>query len=186
MSLRQYERMKKPQIMLDLETLGKRPGSVIRAIGAVKFGGGAIGDSFYRRIDIRSAEKLGLKLDGETVLWWLQQDDAARAEMALPGEPILDVLREFSVWIGDTENSDVWGNSTSFDNALLAEAYALAELPLPWRIANERCYRTIRALNPKIAKPAAEGRHHAGLDARRQALHAMLILGPDYPPEENG
>ena len=35
----QHNKMK-PQIMLDLETLGTRPGSVITSIGAVKFAAG--------------------------------------------------------------------------------------------------------------------------------------------------
>jgi DNA polymerase III epsilon subunit-like protein len=35
--------------MLDLETLGQKPGSVIVAIGVVKFGNGKIIDSFYGR-----------------------------------------------------------------------------------------------------------------------------------------
>jgi DNA polymerase III epsilon subunit-like protein len=39
------------QIMLDLETLGKSAGSVIVAIGAVKFWGGLILDSFHARVD---------------------------------------------------------------------------------------------------------------------------------------
>jgi len=37
----------KTQIMLDIETLGTRPGSVITSIGAVKFGGGEITSDFY-------------------------------------------------------------------------------------------------------------------------------------------
>ena len=45
--------------MLDLETLGNKPGSVIVAIGAVKFGGGEIIDSFYERVDAESCVNLG-------------------------------------------------------------------------------------------------------------------------------
>jgi DNA polymerase III epsilon subunit-like protein len=55
------------RVMLDLETLGHTPGSVIVSIGAVKFGGGKILDTFYHRIDAQSCVEHGLKMDVSTV-----------------------------------------------------------------------------------------------------------------------
>ena len=49
--------------MLDLETLGNKPGSVIASIGAVKFGDGKIIDKFYRTINMQSCVRIGIALD---------------------------------------------------------------------------------------------------------------------------
>jgi hypothetical protein len=39
-------------VMIDIETLGTRPGSVILSIGACRFGADGIGEEFYRAIDV--------------------------------------------------------------------------------------------------------------------------------------
>ena len=95
--------------MLDLETLGNKPGSVIVAIGAAKFGNGEILDSFYERVDAESCVSLGLRMDVPTVMWWLQQNDAARHEITQPGGKLPEVLMRFSAWVHDL-NAEVWGN----------------------------------------------------------------------------
>ncbi|MFM9673750.1 3'-5' exonuclease, partial [Streptomyces galilaeus] len=69
-------------VMLDLETMGQGNNAAIVAIGAVFFEPttGEIGDTFYRKIDLESAAQYG-EIDPNTVLWWLKQSDAARAEI---------------------------------------------------------------------------------------------------------
>jgi DNA polymerase III epsilon subunit-like protein len=165
----------KTQVMLDLETLGAKPGSVIVAIGAVKFGGGQIIDSFYERIDPASCVEAGLKMDPQTIMWWLTQPDAARLEITKPGAPLAAVLAMFTVWVGEND-VEIWGNGASFDNVLLSDAYEVAGMPRPWKFYNERCYRTVKNLRPDI-QMAREGVHHHALDdARSQAEHLMRIL----------
>ena len=161
--------------MIDLETLGQKPGSVIVALGAVKFGGGEILSEFYERVDAESGVALGLKLDVPTVLWWLGQSDDARREITRPGAKLSEVLVRFSDWVGDRD-AVVWGNGASFDNTLLACAYDLARLPLPWKYFNDRCYRTVKNLRRDVAL-VRDGVHHNALDdARSQALHLMKML----------
>ncbi len=163
------------RVMLDLETLGEIPGAVITSIGAVKFGGGVLIDSFYRRVDVQSCIDMGLKMDASTVLWWLQQNEVARAELAKPGEHIASVLHNFDVWLA-TDEAEIWGNGASFDNALLAVAFNLCQRKQPWRPGNNRCYRTIKNLYPEI-KIERTGTHHNALeDAKSQALHLMQML----------
>jgi hypothetical protein len=162
------------RVMVDLETLGKRPGAIIFAIGAVKFGDGQILDTFYQRIDPYSCERLGLKMDVDTVLWWLKQSDAARAEVLLPGRPLPEVLSEFSTWVGDRE-AEMWGNGATFDNSLLVAAYECIPLPVPWKFVNDRCFRTARSLHPERPFVRAGTKHNALDDARSQALHLMEI-----------
>jgi hypothetical protein len=165
----------KTQIMLDIETLGTRPGSVIVSIGAVKFGGGEILGEFYERIDMQSAMDIGLTVDASTIAWWLKQGDAARAELTKPAKPIFHALESFAVWVKDRE-AEVWGNGVGFDNVLLSTAYAHAQIPQPWVHWNDRCYRTMKGLHPQIPMERTGTHHHALDDARAQAVHLMKIL----------
>ena len=67
--------------VLDLETMGKGPTSAIVAIGCVRVENLAITGSLYRRVRLESALQAGLHVDASTIEWWLQQGEAARAEI---------------------------------------------------------------------------------------------------------
>jgi hypothetical protein len=165
----------KQNIMLDLETLGNRPGAMIMSVGAVKFGGGTITDEFYQRVDAKSCTALGLVMDTDTVLWWMRQKDEARAELNKPGNPLMQVLVDLMGWMHGDEVL-LWGNGASFDNVLLGSAYDACRLPRPWKYYNDRCFRTIKALHPQLPMER-QGTHHNALeDAKAQALH-LINLG---------
>ena len=161
--------------MLDLETLGNSPGSVIVALGAVKFGEGEITATFYERIDPESCVAAGLQMDCATVLWWLRQADQARLEITKPGKPLPEVLTSFAAWIG-ADDVELWGNGAAFDNVVLASAYDATGIPRPWKFWNDRCYRTLKSLHPEIPVERSGTHHHALDDATSQALHFMEIF----------
>lgn len=163
--------------MLDLETLGQTPGSVIVSLGAVRFGRGVVTAEFYQRVDVQSAVDAGLTMDVSTVMWWLKQGDAARAEIGKPGEPLALVLKDFQEWLGWDYRGELWGNGAAFDNALLDAAYRKLGKKPPWRFSMDRCYRTVKALHPDVAMVREGTHHHALDDARDQALHLMQMLG---------
>lgn len=162
--------------MLDLETLGNSHNAVIISIGDVKFNDLGILSEFYERITAQSCVELGLTLDVATILWWMSQSDEAREEICKPAKPLQQVLTEFSEWVND-DQATIWGNGAAFDNVILSSAYHAAKLPKPWNFRNDRCYRTVKSLNPFIPMPAASGiKHHALDDARCQAFHLLQIL----------
>lgn len=164
------------RVMLDLETLGTTPGSVILSIGAVRFGGGEIiGRSFYERVDPQSCVDAGMTIDVATVQWWLCQSDEARRELTLPGLPLTNVLRRFADWLAD-EDAEVWGNGAASDNVWLADAYRRTGIPTPWSFRNDRCYRTIKSLHPDVPMVQVGDHHNALDDAVSQANHLMRIL----------
>lgn len=164
-------------VMIDLETLGNRPGSVLLAIGAVCFGGGKLGERFYTRIDPQSCVDVGLQMDVSTVMWWLQQSDVARAEICKPGIPLSAALGQFTAWVlSETVDAEVWGNGASFDNTLLVEAYRACRLEPPWKFWSDRCYRTVKGLHPHVRLQRSGTHHNAMDDAETQALHLMEIL----------
>lgn len=167
------------RIMLDLETLGTKPGSMILSIGAVVFGHGEITDTFYRRIDVKSCEVFGLSIDAGTVVWWMQQSQEAREEFCRQSLRIDHALEAFSEWLGK-DDREIWGNGSDFDNSILAEAYRRCGMQQPWRYSQNRCYRTVKALFPECPMLYTMASHNALNDATMQAQHLMDIF--DHQP----
>lgn len=166
----------KPDIMLDLETLGSNPGSVIVSIGAVKFSPKkGITDKFYIVIDPQSCVDVGLTIQASTVMWWLQQGEESRLAITKNGVSLKAALFLFSNWVGD-HGANVWGNGATFDNVLLADAYRAASVKRPWSHTDDRCYRTIKNLNPGIAIRRSGTQHNALDDAISQANHLIQIF----------
>ena len=173
-------------IMLDLETMGTGPNAAIVAIGAVEFEltktGGQLGESFYHCISLESAMASGGQADASTVLWWLKQNDAARAMFTNASTEHSWSLAQFSIWMGmrgDPKNLRVWGNGASFDNVILASAYRRTGLKLPWNSFNDRCYRTVKSMHPGAPAIQRTGTHHNALDdAVNQANHLIAMLAP--------
>jgi DNA polymerase III epsilon subunit-like protein len=61
-------------IMIDIETLGTEPGSIITSIAAVPFNrNGEMGKAFYMNIDIQSSIDAGLTINAETLKFWMEQ-----------------------------------------------------------------------------------------------------------------
>lgn len=170
-------------VMLDLETMGKRPDAAIVAIGAVKFDPDAmvIGDTFYRVVDLESAVRDGGRIDPATLLWWLKQGEQARSAITHAGHahPIQQALFELSILLCPQKGNEdvyVWGNGADFDNIILAEAYRRSSMAVPWPYWNNRCYRTLKGICPEI-KIERSGTHHNALDdAHSQAEHLLRIL----------
>lgn len=72
-------------LMLDLETMGKKPGAPIVSMGAVFFDPitGETGGEFYRVICLESSMYFGAKPDAGTILWWLKQSSEARSAIVV-------------------------------------------------------------------------------------------------------
>lgn len=161
--------------MLDLETMGTTPNSVILSIGAVKFGDDEIKDSFYERIDAKSCLDYGLEIDVGTVMWWLQQSEEARKEICKPAQPLNAVLTWFAEW-AYSPDVRVWGNGATMDNIILSNAYFKVKIPRPWSYKGDMCYRTIKNLYPDIKIEQLGVYHNALDDATSQAKHLMKMI----------
>lgn len=166
--------------MLDLETLGTEPGSIILSIGAVHFANGSILSRFIRNITADSCQKAGLGCDASTALWWMKQSHEAR-EVLLTGQKdaveLFQALHDFDQWLSGLGNDlRIWGNAPSFDCALLQAAYHACDLGPPWKYSAECCYRTVKALHPAVQEVRAGIHHSAVDDAEHQARHLMKML----------
>jgi hypothetical protein len=165
---------------IDLETMGKGPNAAIVEIGAVFFDvSKGIGPSFTARVSLVSSVGVGMTMDAETVLWWMQQDKSIMP-FSRDGNDwslfyALSQLSEFIASFG-TGPVCVWGNGADFDNVILRSAYDACKLPAPWVFRNNRCYRTLNALHPDVVLARTTEKHRALDDAIFQARHTIEIL----------
>lgn len=168
-------------IMLDLETMGSGPNSAIVAIGAVRFNAESVLDKFSINIDLKSCTDIGLKIDSETVIWWLEQSKEAQ-NLLVDGmiSSISLALKSFNDWIG--ENAEIWGHGAGFDNVILRQACKAARVIPAWNYRSDRCYRTIAALYPDIKRVNIGTYHRAIDDAESQALHLIEICKHHHLP----
>lgn len=180
-------------VMLDLETLSSQPDAAIISIGACTFRtDGAVTPAadrklFYTTVDMASAQRTGGHIDARTVLWWLQQSDAARTAAVGNNPPdITAALATFRSWLTalafEHNGVLVWGNGAGFDNVVLRRAYERLQLDTPWAFYQDRCYRTLKNLRPDVALARMGTAHSALDDAVSQAIHAEQILAAMRAP----
>lgn len=171
----------KTNVMVDLETLGTRPGCKVVSIGAAVFDSAGVSDTQqFRAIINRYLQPTALHENIGTLVWWSTQSTEAKARIfdtPAQAKPLTVALADFSDWINSLgPDVLVWGNGADFDNPILSAAYYACGLAQPWGQWNSRCYRTLKNLRPDI-KLVRTGLHHDALDdATSQAAHAVSIL----------
>lgn len=169
-------------VMIDLETMSQQPDAAICAIGAVLFDPAAPGDGlrdkpFYRTGLLADAVRQGGHMEVDTVLWWMQQDDAARAEICAETGSLLVALSDLGYWMCTRGVTDVWGNGADFDLTILAGTYRRASIKLPWTHKQQRCLRERRNGHRELKVPGDDRpKHHALHDAIWGARMAVAIL----------
>lgn len=164
-------------VMIDIETLGTRPGAAILSIGAVMFGMDGLGESFYAPIDLESCATVGLTINPATVRWWMRQSDEARATAMPPdAAPLRQVLMSFQAWFVSQGAQYPWCHGATFDVPLLDAAYSACRLTPPWRFSAVRDTRTLYDLAGIRVDRHAGTHHHALDDAINQAEAAARAL----------
>jgi len=168
--------------MLDLETMGNSSNSAIISIGAVEFSieTGELGREFYERVYLQSCLDKGLIVNGSTIMWWLQQSEAARKEACKPADNlhnVLDKLRSFMGCLGDFQ---IWGNGARFDIGILEDAYladGCESITLPWNFRMERDVRTLVSFAPQVKEhyPFTGTEHNPIDDCKYQIGYCTAI-----------
>lgn len=174
-------------LMVDLESLDTKPTSAITSIGAVFFDENGIGRTFYRRVNPQSCVDLGLTISLDTIFWWMEQNEDARAELIKAykeGLSIQQALTKLSNFIReefyfnkstDINSLRIWGNGATFDNVILKNAYEACYMRTPWGFRGDMCYRTIKNLYPDVPFKRSGTAHNALDDAISQAKHLIKI-----------
>ncbi len=174
-------------IMLDLETLGTTPGSVVLAIGAVASSSPELDHQIYRKLNVMEQLYLGLTVDPDTMSWWRKQDKEAWLSSVGCATDLRTTLEDLATWISAVRRGPldqptgskirIWGDAVSFDCGLLASVFRAAKVIVPWDYREEFCYRTVRTL-ANSEKPRAKLQHNALDDARAQLVHLQELLAP--------
>lgn len=176
-------------LIVDLETMGKKPGAPIVSIGAVFFdpSSGKTGAEFYQVINLESSMSFGAKPDASTILWWLKQSPEARSAIVVDDTVgLLEALELFLDFIAEnaangSKNVQLWGNGSSFDCSLLEAAFELADTPFPIPHWNYRDVRTVVELGKAVGLhsrydiPFEGDQHNALADARHQVKYVSVI-----------
>ena len=179
-------------VMIDIETMGTRPGSAIVSIGAVAFDplgppvdavSNTLPATFYRAVSLESCLEFGLTVDADTIMWWLRQTEAPRAAIRHDTHHIAAALHDLRRFIErHGARCRIWAHGASFDPVLLDHAYHAVGEPPPWEFRDVRDTRTIFDLAgiDLRQEPRYGVAHHALNDAVTQAMavrKSYCILG---------
>jgi hypothetical protein len=166
--------------MVDLETLGTNPDTIVVSIGACFFDieTKQLGPTFYMALDIEDQLKKGRSITGSTLKWWMSQSDAVKKVFHEKSKPTSEVLNTLVYWIKqetNKKNLKPWGNGNTFDISILENMFNQYNIEVPFMYYNSMDLRTFRrfvANNEKVDK--SEGTNHNALDdAKNQALFVI-------------
>lgn len=178
-------------VMLDLETLGTKPGCPILSIGASKFfrPNEEPHEAFSAAIDSHNQYRMDIQ-DPETVNWWNAQTQEARDAVFSNPEAVYieSALASFTAWLISLKKTSedriiIWGNGAAFDEPILKEAYNRYNLTPVWTFRDSMCFRTLKEIGKmlNVPEPEFEGQKHiAVMDAKHQAkwaYHILLAMG---------
>jgi hypothetical protein len=159
-------------LMLDFETLGTTPDTVVLSLGAVLFNNdGSYVKSEYFKLNVQDQIDKGRKVNIDTVNWWYNQSRESR-KVLQPDKWDLSIERfkiEFNAFLiknkVKNESLIVWGNGATFDVSIIENIFSYN---VPWKFWNVRCYRTFDHCFKIKDLVKREGIYHHALD---DALH---------------
>jgi len=161
--------------MIDLETLGVEPDSVVMTLGAIKF------DPFsdtephtplYLRGDVEEqSEQYGRSIDENTLAWWGRQAQEIQDEAFGDHSDrvtVQEMLRQLNKWCVGLDY--IWCQGPTFDFVILQDLYKGAQKPTPWNYWQIRDSRTLFSMMPQDPRKAIqEELHNALADCYYQA-----------------
>lgn len=179
-------------VMIDLETMSTRADAAIVSIGAVAFEvvdrpnditdmdfyglveQDMLGEEFYVNVDLQSCIDAGLAVDAGTIYWWLQQSEAARNALLDTTKPRLHLhraLQAFSDFFNKVGAEFLWAHGTSFDIAILGNAYLKSHIKnTPWIYNKVRDTRGLYDMFEAWPQKNVGTAHNALDDAKSQAI----------------
>jgi hypothetical protein len=170
-------------LMIDLETVSLKPNATILTIAAVLFNCNTGETGAELHIACSLDQNQNRHIDISTIDWWAEpKQAAAKTELVafLKQNPHrLDLaLEKLTRFIKKHKPKQIWGNSPSFDLAILTDAYQQHDMPVPWPFWIERDTRTmvnvcrqLTGIDPKKQIDFDGTAHSALADAIYQARY---------------
>lgn len=164
-------------MMLDIETLGIMPDSVVLTVGAIKFNPYSLHepyDPLYLRLDVDEQLSMDRHVCEDTVAWWGKQDEEVREEALGEGnrvniESFTKQLNKYSTGV-----SEFWCKGTNFDFVILNNLYQQFKFHIPWKYYLFRDCRTVFNMAPYRIEKHAD-LHNALADSVAQAVDVQKI-----------
>jgi inhibitor of KinA sporulation pathway (predicted exonuclease) len=165
-------------VMLDIETLGIRPESVILTLGAVKFDPfepRKITTGLYLRIDVDEQITRGREVNEETVTWWGRQPDHIREEALGDSDRVSveEMVRQLNKFLVAVD--EIWCQGPSFDIVILENIYRQYQISPNWKYHQIRDSRTLFQVHGDPRDKNAAGLHNALEDCVSQASGVQKI-----------
>ena len=165
-------------IMLDIETLGTRPGCVVLTLGAVKFNPYSMeapGPGLYVRPDVDEQLASGREAQDDTMIWWMSQAEDVREEALgedgrISVEEMYKQLNRFLVG-----SNNIWCQGPVFDIAILEHLYRQYGWPTPWQFWQIRDSRTLFGVHGDPRVKGKVGLHNALEDCVSQATAVQQV-----------
>ncbi len=171
-------------LMIDLESMGTDPDTVICSLGACFFNPdtGEIGARYYTRIEWENDAQGDRSITASTRGFWAKQNPEATKEIFDHENraTLEETLDHFKEWVHKTSrHAKPWGNGATFDISILDNAYGGGGRS-PWKFWNVRDVRTICDLashkySHKKDFPFVGAEHHALDDAIHQANYVSKM-----------
>jgi hypothetical protein len=133
--------MKKRHILLDIETLGLRPGAQITEIGAISFCPET--GEIMKRFEVFILPENKYYVDPITLDWREQNGTWPCPYVQLPMKAAIDKLNLFVLDQEGALVEAIWAWGSVFDFSLLRWASKLEGTELQWDYWQERCARTV-------------------------------------------
>ena len=171
-------------VMVDIETFGRRPRGLVVSIGAVAFRTSAVEAPFRPDGEFHAtiswdaaATETRFERHPKTMEFWAEQTEAyERLQSRMKGSTLnmSDLMQQFCSWLDPfcTKKATVWGNSPSFDLVIIENAANEVGVRYPVIHSAENDYRTLTDLvyGPvNKPRPPPNIAHDALADARFQA-----------------
>lgn len=153
--------------VIDIETLGDVPNSIVISVAAVvidPFADKPLVATWDANIDPEDGQRHGLTFTTSTLDWWMRQKPGiypVRGRL-----PLVQVLKDLRRFWQQYEAQRLWAHA-DFDPVLLRGCYLAAGLTPPWTRWQVRCLRTmnelleVQGLNVPKVQPK---RKHVALD----------------------
>jgi len=165
--------------MIDLETLGTEPDSVILSIGGCKFdpNSNKIWDEFHLRLDVDEQSGRGRNINQDTIDWWQSKpSEVIEAAFGPEGRVGIDEFLDFlKKWCVNADS--YWAQGPTFDMVMLENLYKQYNKPYPWAFWKIRDSRTLFGIMPEDPRKAMNFAAHDALeDCKAQAQCVQQTL----------
>lgn len=176
---------KSVHFVLDIETLGTRPGCPILSIGAVKMYNGILERQQEFFASLGSNVRLGLNEIGvETLRWWEEKhpEQFRRLQANSENRELSDALEDLNQFCNPIVQRIAlhyyWSKHPHFDFPILEAAYEAIGKPPPWKYWQ---IRDIATLEDKLftAREPELNNHDALLDAINEANVLIDVVWGD-------